>query len=204
MLKIYLEGNSVLIFEKDGRKVGISLKPNVFFEGDVVIINFEGNNRYNRREKFTNISVKETVYSSAAETSAAINALCVGFNLGGGTSETTSLLATQPHLWEEGVEIDFGDGSFGFSKRGVIDTNSSTIVQTAIFNSSVATIVDIISCGGIVRASGDNSMALGQYIGSSMYSNLQPTGANGLWLISANSMRAGGYPYFVWVRYTKR
>ena len=128
-LKVYLENERMLVFEDGKNKQGISVKPDVTFDGDSVIIHFENYGKYNKCKHYADIEVDGVVYESAVETAAAIAELCVGFSSGCGTSS--------PSLQEHSVieTISVNEEVLPITNKRVnIVMDKETIVEDLIAN----------------------------------------------------------------------
>jgi len=110
-----------------------------------------------------------------------------------------------PNLWPVGIELDFGDGSFGQRFTGNITAAADTNVEIPL--ATHTSIVDIVDCGGSIHFAANSKMAFGHTLSVSGYtvwgtSSLDISGM-GMRLQSRFTQARSNMPYNIWVIYSK-
>jgi len=110
-------------------------------------------------------------------------------------------LLTSPHLWEPGIEYDFGDGTFGQRFVGGITTGTS-MYNEALFSGMLEHWYIMVSDGWF-HYGGKYRIPINAYISTSLYSFLRFEDGIGLWFHSQCGNVRTNDPYDIWVRYLK-
>jgi hypothetical protein len=127
------------------------------------------------------------------------------------------MLAFQPHLWQTGVEYDFGNGTFG--RRFIKDTYTENLaIQT--LHPGISGNLSIVACGGYVEfgtfpnVGNPGRLPVGQTFSrnavqasSAMFAERTDAGNSSDYALylcgDTNNTSQTAYKYDVWVRYKK-
>jgi hypothetical protein len=105
-----------------------------------------------------------------------------------------------PNSWQQNVEIDFGDGTFGWRHTGNITIGANTTHQ---INSQTPSMSNVIDSGGWF---GENTQyrrfGFGHYVDANTFSNVISQSPDYMIYTRASVVRTSS-PYDIWVRYRK-
>ena len=104
-----------------------------------------------------------------------------------------------PHMWENGVEKDFGDGTFGIRFADTIATVANTWASKVLANNIM--IANILACGGSAYDAG-NRIALNTVI-PNQEGFILLTASPPLVVEIYSTTTVPNFPFDIWLRYTK-
>ena len=112
-----------------------------------------------------------------------------------------------PNTWSIGVEIDFGDGTFGRRYTGTISAAINTLHNQVLFNTPR---INIVNVGGQLQYwTAESNFPIGASLGTTtgtlthFSAIFWSAGDNTVTLRSQSASARTNAPYDVWIRYTK-